>query len=102
MKQNSKIIVGATFLTAAVFGITLLTNRIEICTANECIKLRPAEYLEVKAGLLNKVELEEEFTWEEYTLLIAVLNYETQQDGLVVENVTKKNMLKKISKKLLE
>lgn len=84
--------IAATALVA-VGGVVLITSQIDvtvnICDASgkSCRTLTANEYRETRLSLATKIENGTDLTWEEYRLLLDVLNSEIRKDGLEIDNV---------------
>lgn len=84
----------AGIVTLAFSGTLALTsitgNRVKICEgqSENCITVTREDYQEIKSRLADKMETGADLTWEEYRVLIAVLNTEIKEDnGMRAENV---------------
>jgi hypothetical protein len=84
----------AGIVTLAFSGTLALTsitgNRVKICEGQNqnCITVTREDYQEIKRRLAGKMETGTDLTWEEYRVLIAVLNAEIKEDnGMRVRDV---------------
>lgn len=79
-----KILAGLAAGTIAVTTIASLpAGKVEICTAAQCYTLTATEYRNLKISLLEKAESRTPISWEEYQLLVKIMDYETKKNGAI-------------------
>lgn len=78
------VALGGAFLLSAQ-----LNGNVTICSADgrDCQSLTRLEYQEVRESFASKLEADIPLSWDEYKLMISVLNKEISDGGLEVRNV---------------
>lgn len=110
MTKNQKI-AGLILGTIAITSLAFLSGgKVDVCIPNECLKMTPVEYTQLKQNLFTKIEADEEITMAELELYIKILNMEIQEvekggGKFEVKDVSfskdnPKGMLKKINARL--
>lgn len=79
----------AVALGGAILLSSQLSGNVTICSVdgNSCQTLTRVEYQEVRQSFASKLEGNVPLSWDEYKLMITVLNKEIRDGGLELENV---------------
>lgn len=99
--RTKKVIIGA-ILAGAIGGyIATGGGVVNLTIGGEYRWITQNQYKELRDEMITKYQMDEDFTWQEFQLLVAVLDKEAKRGKFKgIKNITKDNLIPKMIEKI--